>query len=278
MLISYFKCISLRLPFLFLSAISSASPALRIEETIGFTHLLKRSMIMRSCAHYYSLSHNNNELGRPIIKLQSARQFKINLSQNDNVKAELAKLRYLMTHELYEKKYHSQFNLKDQIEFDDLDNYSKFCAIEANGRIVGGGRAILGQKLRPYHSFPAQKDIKYFYKNFSYTHIPVENIAELSRQYVLPLYRNQGGFLAILKGRMALCRQHEITHIFMRISLALNERYKAYGLHFKPVSVPFDDRGTLRQVYFTEIEQFLNELRASQPEIWKYVTDTKGLL
>ncbi|MBL0941230.1 MAG: GNAT family N-acetyltransferase [Alphaproteobacteria bacterium] len=82
-------------------------------------------------------------------------------------------------------------------ETDIYDIRSKFCALRINSRIVGTGRLILADKNNPANSFISQKFPEHFYKSFSYNHIPVANIAQISRQYVHHLYRNQGASLHI---------------------------------------------------------------------------------
>ncbi len=178
-----------------------------------------------------------------------------------------------MIKELHPPQYlHHFFPHNTDQETDVYDDHSKFCAIKTDGKIVGTGRVILGRRDKSTQSFIAQNFSQYFYKDFSYDHIPIEQIAEVSRQYVLPEYSQSAALLAILKGRMTLCAQNGITHLFARMDPELAKKYKSYGLHYAQVSAPYENAGLTHVAYFTRIQALLDSLYEQNSEIWKYVT------
>ncbi len=178
-----------------------------------------------------------------------------------------------MLSEMHPPEYHQTvLSGKEQLERDPYDEHSVYCMIKLEDKIVGTGRVILGQNSKHDYSLKAQKYSQYFFNKFSYSHIPIEKIGEFSRLFVLPEYRNSGAFLAILRGRVALCSQYNITHIFLDAEPSLVLKYQEYGLDYEKISEEYNDAGVIRATYFISLSTFLNNLHEKNRELWRFIT------
>lgn len=208
-----------------------------------------------------------------ISKLEAAKQFEVVTSDSDEIKSEIFKLRYQMIRELYDEKFHGDFFEKDATqETDKYDKHSGFCAIRKGGKIVGTGRVIFGRNELQEESF--QPEFKqYIHQKPLINSLSIEHIAEFSRLFILPEHRSNNGFLAILKGRVALCAQNGITHIFLTTEPALSERYRQQGLFYTQISPTFDFNGTIKATYFNDIQLLLDKLYEFHQPTWDFVTE-----
>lgn len=207
-------------------------------------------------------------------KLLEAKKCQIILSNDEDLKKEGFKLRYQMLTELHPPQYHAQLlKQAEKQEQDEYDRYARYCFIRLEDKIIGTGRVILGQGSLAERSFKIYQYSHYFYPDFSYYPISIAQIAEFSRLFVLPEYRNSGVFLAILKGRIELCAQYHISHIFLDAEPRLVSKYKEYGLEYSPISKEYTEFGLCRRAYFVQLETFLQHLYLINKPVWEFISE-----
>ncbi len=155
----------------------------------------------------------------------------------------------------------------------DYDGHSAYIAIRCpEGHIIGIARLILNTESKKDVSFQVEEYPEKLL-GCAYKAIPQNQIAEISRIFVNPAYREQGGFLALLKATFMLCEKQGITHLFSMVDPELDKKYQQYGLHYTPCCEAFDisytKKGLFEAIYFTEIEQLLADI--PDPELKEFL-------
>lgn len=165
--------------------------------------------------------------------------------------------------------------LDNKIAIDEYDATSLHCLLlyKPTQQYVGTVRLIPGNLRLGQEQFPIEIQFKkYFYNVIDYLQLESNHLAEISRLVLVPGFRPKFAVLGLLRGILQLCVNSEIFYIYVAMPPKLARTFERLGIKLVPISPIINYHGHC-QCYFGFIQEIIESVRKSHPQIWEALTN-----